>query len=889
MVRRTLVVGSRLALQEARFKAALAQDCGLQILAMPGLAARLAGGFLEMITRDALQDLVKEALGAGGFQAIGPIAGLPGMVRASTSTLSKVWDADLDLGRWIDRNPQVADIALIEKRVLSGLPAGMRLPRELVGEARKRISSAAAVLGPVSGENVYDVAPCWRQLILDLANVVHVEWYVAPTEADALSWLANSKVQLVLRAPLKPAIEAVSCANPKHEALEALRWARELLATGRVSPGEIAIAAATVDEWDDHIRALVNDSHLPVHFVHGCAALSTFPGQQAAALATVLLHGLSRDRVIRLMQLCRRSSQALEALPDDWKASLRDISPLVNLTQWQRALDESANNRKPGDADPRLILLPLIELLSRGESAAAEAGNKFLQGQALALWEQALRDGPPAALETTLEGLRVDDKEEPSVSIVWGPAHSLLTAPRKYVRLLGLTSRHWPRRAADDPLLPDYMIPARLLQPTPTPVQDRNRFRGILASTSAKLVLSRSRRDGEGRLLGASPLLPTGLGERSLRRVHIPPHAVSESDRLLARPFEFGATTLGKSSLACWNDWEKSKITAHDGMVAPCHSVVEHILGRPHSASSLKKLLTDPLGFLWSYAFRWEEPEEVVEPITLDRLNFGNLVHDILARAVRSLEAKGGVCRASSKSVEKAVTAAAEEAAAWWELEMPTPPRLVWRGTLENACQIALLALQVKEDPLPGQRTWVEVPFGRIWEELGGGNDPWDPAVPVTVAELGIQINGRIDRVDLDGDGKRARVTDYKTGRVPRNVEAQTIDGGSELQRSMYLLAVRSLLPKVKTIESRLLYPGSGNGIYPLPEADKTLKTLSAYLHLAMENARKGLTIPGEGSESEYNDLIFALPANAKGLYFARKAADRNRLHGKLVELWEIT
>jgi hypothetical protein len=105
----------------------------------------------------------------------------------------------------------------------------------------------------------------------------------------------------------------------------------------------------------------------------------------------------------------------------------------------------------------------------------------------------------------------------------------------------------------------------------------------------------------------------------------------------------------------------------------------------------------------------------------------------------------------------------------------------------------------------------------------------------------------------------------------------------------MYLLAVRSLLPKVKTIESRLLYPGSGNGIYPLPDPDKTLKTLSAYLHLAMENARKGLTIPGEGSESEYNDLIFALPANAKGLYFARKAADRNRLHGKLVELWEIT
>ena len=95
-------------------------------------------------------------------------------------------------------------------------------------------------------------------------------------------------------------------------------------------------------------------------------------------------------------------------------------------------------------------------------------------------------------------------------------------------------------------------------------------------------------------------------------------------------------------------------------------------------------------------------------------------------------------------------------------------------------------------------------------------------------------------------------------------------------------------MPKVKTIESRLLYPGSAKGIYPLADSDGTLKTLFAYVRLAMENVRKGLTIPGDGSESDYNDLLFALPANAKGLYFARKASDRNQLHGKLVELWEI-
>jgi hypothetical protein len=402
-------------------------------------------------------------------------------------------------------------------------------------------------------------------------------------------------------------------------------------------------------------------------------------------------------------------------------------------------------------------------------------------------------------------------------------------------------------------------------------------------------VLTRSRRDGEGRLLGMSPLLPTRLKEQSLGRMHIPRHAASESDRLLARPTEFGMTALGKSGVGCWRDWQESKITRHDGRVAPNHAVVKQVLDRTHSASSLKKLLTDPIGFLWCYAFGWEEPEEAVEPITLDRMTFGDLVHQILALAVRALERNGGFRRNSSASVEKAIKTAAEEAAASWELEMPIPPLLIWRGTLKSACQVALRALQIGEDPLPGQKSWTEVLFGRDYGEPGAEKDPWDPAQPVPIPQLGIQISGRIDRVDLDGESEHARVTDYKTGRVPGKVETLTLDGGSELQRCVYLLAVRALLPQVRTIESRLLYPDSKNGIYPLPDPDNTIQTLTAYLRLAMESAREGLTIPGEGSENDYNDLRFALPANAKGLYFARKAEDRNRLLGKLVELWEVT
>jgi len=51
MTRRTIVVPSRLAWHEERFRAAEQNALGLQILTPPQLAGRLAGGFLEAASR----------------------------------------------------------------------------------------------------------------------------------------------------------------------------------------------------------------------------------------------------------------------------------------------------------------------------------------------------------------------------------------------------------------------------------------------------------------------------------------------------------------------------------------------------------------------------------------------------------------------------------------------------------------------------------------------------------------------------------------------------------------------------------------------------------------------------------------------------------------------
>jgi hypothetical protein len=64
---RTAVVEGSLAFQMRRFAAARANECGLQILSMPQLAARLAGGFTVPVTAEHLEPAIQQALDRGEF------------------------------------------------------------------------------------------------------------------------------------------------------------------------------------------------------------------------------------------------------------------------------------------------------------------------------------------------------------------------------------------------------------------------------------------------------------------------------------------------------------------------------------------------------------------------------------------------------------------------------------------------------------------------------------------------------------------------------------------------------------------------------------------------------------------------------------------------------
>lgn len=140
-----------------------------------------------------------------------------------------------------------------------------------------------------------------------------------------------------------------------------------------------------------------------------------------------------------------------------------------------------------------------VDVLAKGPAAASEIGEAFLSGRGLAIWRKALVAGPAASIDATLETLKQDDGLEACVSIAWMSASALAASPRRFVRLLGLNSSRWPRGIAEDRLIPDHIISTPVLDPLPVNLADRRDFETILATTADTVVLSRARRDSDGR------------------------------------------------------------------------------------------------------------------------------------------------------------------------------------------------------------------------------------------------------------------------------------------------------------------------------------------------------------------------------------------------------
>jgi hypothetical protein len=879
--RRTFVVHGRLAIREVRLRAARGRIHGTQVMSFEQLTSRLAGGFATSVDNQTLRATVQEALSVTALGELDTIKLLPGMVDAAADTLHKAWRAGIDLQARVGEHPRLLSVARLERAVLTALPPTMKRPVDLVAAAMLRLDHAVTLFGPIEIVGITELSPCWRPLLHAIAARVSVRWNSGPRPVP--DWLDTGIIEVVRTEPQAPEIVAVSAATAYHEAIEALRWARQLIACGEAEPSDIAIASVTPGDYDDHFLALRADANLDLHFVHGVKITACREGQAAAALADILLRGLSQTRIRRLSALLSVYPGPFRALPEGWVRILPTDAPLASPESWIRLIDRFTAADWPDGVDHGAAVRDIIGLLAQGVTAAEPVGPTLLHGRVLAIWRKALLAGPAASLDVTLESLRQDDGLDACVSLAWMPASALAASPRRFVRLLGLNSSRWPRGISEDRLLSDHIIPTIELDPLPVGVADRRDFGTILATSGRQVVLSRARRDSDGRLLGRSTLLQGQPEESYLRRNGVPDHAFSETDRLTARPLEFRGLPQALATSSCWRDWQRDEMTPHDGLVRADHPVMRAILDRTQSASSLRQLLRNPLGFVWQYGLRWRAPENGEDPLVLDALAMGDLVHMTLDRALRVLEAGVGLSVATAEQIARAVDAAAIEAARLWEAERAVPPRIIWRRTLDDVCDLSTRALAFGDKRLLGVRAYGEVPFGGA-EPKTNAAPPWDAAARVEIPDAGFRIAGYIDRLDISGDARRALVRDYKTGRKPK--DGIILDGGKELQRCLYAFAVKALLGDDIEISASLLYLRDEADLR-LEDPEGTLAEVAAYLRAARANLLSGGAVIGIDTGGTYDDLAFALPANAGATYCKRKSAAAVERLGAAARVWE--
>jgi hypothetical protein len=157
----------------------------------------------------------------------------------------------------------------------------------------------------------------------------------------------------------------------------------------------------------------------------------------------------------------------------------------------------------------------------------------------------------------------------------------------------------------------------------------------------------------------------------------------------------------------------------------------------------------------------------------------------------------------------------------------------------------------------------------------------------VTIEQTGLVFGGRMDRLDIRATGDGARITDYKSVKPPPKHQRIALGQGRELQRVLYAIAARSLLPEVRTVVARLIYLADDPTTFELKgeELDGVVKEAASYLSAAMVILRSGRIAPRWEQDTDYDDMRLALPADRES-YLRRKASEFRAANQSLSRLW---
>jgi RecB family exonuclease len=736
----------------------------------------------------------------------------------------------------------------------------------------------------------YDLTAVQKQFVSKLSpTTVFFPWTGHNAYAEPLlDWFKSQRYEMVSHAGVagdtpntKTDTKIISAPGETSEVHEAVREALAFVATENHSFNDVAILCRSREQYDAILRDTLGNLGVKAYFRGGRPQSEQPDARLLSLLLEMVRSDFSRASVMELA--CHTGPHS------HWDALSVQLGIVGGQQQWLERL-EAASSTSAGEGhhpEPRYhdagqalaFVKKLVSLLgglpeeARWNEYCAPLITAF---RALGGRSEGVVDcvGALAGLEEFQERIAF----ETFADYCWRAVEASFEQPQQFqaggifvgdvmsgrglswplVILLGLVEKVFPRMIREDPLLPDAeraRISAALPHKLDGGEEERLLFSLTTGAARDRLVLSYPRLEpSTWRPRIASFLLLEYAGANNYKtldqratRVPLSPVRLA-AEPLNDREFDLGgllsvadkhrylqhvsallAEGVGNTGLR----WRERALTAYDGVFGggDARELLRHQYGLEKlviSATSLEDFYACPFYYFQKHVLgveRWEEPEAA---FSIDALDLGSLYHAILEDYYQGAARQEPRPPKTSESRAGDVAAVAERYFDEFQRRGVTGYPTVW----EVKKQIVLEELRAfVERDRAASVGWVPTEFEK---EFRG----------ITVAPP-VRLRGKIDRIDRSDDGARARILDYKTGRLPRSVHDDSLAGGEALQLPLYILAAEELLPKVRIESASYLYFTMRGGYrtitFTRQALDSQRPVLTRLLNTAAGMIREGL------------------------------------------------
>ncbi len=327
--------------------------------------------------------------------------------------------------------------------------------------------------------------------------------------------------------------------------------------------------------------------------------------------------------------------------------------------------------------------------------------------------------------------------------------------------------------------------------------------------------------------------------------------------------------------------WGKGVFTEFDGAFSSeeAHKVLRDrysLFKKTVSPTRLESYATCPFQYLLSGIMGIEPLLEPEKEITISPLHKGKLIHSILWKFFTALKKERRTSfHLKSDDLSHLFETARKEFSEYEKMGVTGYP-VLWEVEKKEILEELTNFLEEELKETGFIPAYFEVRYGmKSLDPLESEISTEDP-IPIELEGMLLYLKGKIDRIDLSKDKKKARVIDYKTGKV--RAKENDLGGGKNLQLPLYLyVAGRLLHPLHQRIEvesaeyyfmkSQKRVPFKGSElIAKRAELHHILKTIS-------EGIEEGLFISVPGDHCRICNFEIVCGTSRKTL-FERKSKD---------------